>query len=72
MIEEHRAAGKAGREVNPVGASATPSLPVSVLTGLGALITVLGLFAAGDLAVVIVGLSAVAVGGVLHVLDRRL
>ncbi len=49
----------------------SPSLPVIVLTVLGAVVAVLGLFAAGDVAVVAVGLGAVAVAGMIHALDRR-
>jgi hypothetical protein len=45
---------------------ASPSLTV-----LGAVIAVIGLFAAGSLQWVIVGLAAIAVAGVLHLLDRR-
>lgn len=47
------------------------SLPVLVLTTLGGIIAVLAVFAGGELAYVIVGLSAVAVAGLLHVIDRR-
>ena len=47
------------------------SLPVFMLTLLGTLITVLGLFAAGDLRIVIVGLAAVALAGLLHVFGNR-
>lgn len=47
------------------------SLPVAVLTVLGALVVVLGLFAAGEIAVVGVGFGAIAVAGIIHVLDRR-
>jgi hypothetical protein len=49
----------------------SPSLPVLVLTGIGALIALLGLFAAGNVQLVIVGLVAVAVAGALHVAERR-
>jgi hypothetical protein len=42
-----------------------------VLTILGALIAVLGLFAASDIRVTIVGLVAVAFAGVLEVLGTR-
>ncbi|MGD2059661.1 MAG: hypothetical protein PVF87_02230 [Acidimicrobiia bacterium] len=38
---------------------------------LGAVIAVLGLFAAGDIVLVIVGLAAVAVAGVLYVMGSR-
>jgi hypothetical protein len=46
-------------------------LPVTVLTVLGILITLLGLFAAGNIAVVVVGLLAVAFAGVLGLLAAR-
>ena len=49
----------------------SPSLPVLILTGLGTIIALLGLFAAGNVLLVIVGLAAVAVAGVLHVAERR-
>jgi hypothetical protein len=49
----------------------TTSLPVAALVTLGSLIAVLGLFAAGSIAVAAVGLVAIAVGGVLDVLGRR-
>jgi hypothetical protein len=49
----------------------TTSLPVAALVLLGSLIAVLGLFAAGSIAVAAVGLVAIAVGGVLDVLGRR-
>lgn len=47
------------------------SLPVTVLVILGALVAVLGLFAAGNIVVTAVGLLAIAVAGVLDVLGRR-
>jgi hypothetical protein len=47
------------------------SLPVLALVTLGSLVAVLGLFAAGEIAVVAVGLVAIAVGGMLDVLGRR-
>lgn len=48
------------------------SLPVLVLTVLGAVVAVLGLFVAAEFVMVIVGLASVAIAGVLHVLgDRR-
>jgi hypothetical protein len=49
----------------------TTSLPVVTLVVLGALIAVLGLFAAGSIEVAAVGLVAVAVAGVLDVAGRR-
>lgn len=47
------------------------SLPVGVLTGLGALVVLLGLFAAGEVVLVIVGLASIAAAGILHVLEGR-
>ncbi len=47
------------------------STPVIVLTFLGALIAVLGLFAAGDIRITVVGLVAVAFAGLLQVLEGR-
>lgn len=47
------------------------SLPVGVLTGLGALIAVIGLFAAGEPLLIIIGLASIAVAGILHVLESR-
>jgi hypothetical protein len=47
------------------------SLPVFMLTLLGTLITVLGLFAAGEIWLVIVGLASVAAAGLIHVFSDR-
>lgn len=47
------------------------SLPVAALTILGILITILGLFAAGNLTVVIIGLLSIGGAGILQVLERR-
>ena len=47
------------------------SLPVAALSILGILITVLGLFAAGDIAVVALGLLALFGAGLLDVAARR-
>lgn len=47
------------------------SLPVLMLTFLGTLIAVLGLFAAGDVGLVIVGLAALTVAGLIHVFGSR-
>jgi hypothetical protein len=47
------------------------SLPVAILVFLGALIAVLGLFAAGNIVVTIVGLLAVFGAGVLQVVGAR-
>ncbi len=47
------------------------SLPVFMLTLLGTVITVLGLFAAGDLGLVIVGLASVALAGLTHVFATK-
>ncbi len=47
------------------------SLPIVALSVLGILIAVLGLFAAGNLVVVAVGLVALFAAGLLEVLGRR-
>lgn len=47
------------------------SLPVVALTVLGALIAVLGLFAAGDIAVVALGLGALVGAGIINAVERR-
>jgi hypothetical protein len=44
---------------------------VIALTFLGALIAILGLFAAGDIRITIVGLVAIGFAGVLQVLGGR-
>ncbi len=45
------------------------SLPVLLLSGAGIVIAVLGLFAAGDIAVVAVGLGSIFAAGILHVIE---
>lgn len=68
------AAGPQAVDIEPAttGApSVSTSLPVLALVVLGILIAVLGLFAAGDIAVTAVGLVAIAVGGMLDVVGRR-
>ena len=47
------------------------SFPVLALTFLGVIIAVLGLFAAGDIRIVIVGLAAIGFAGVLQVMGGR-
>jgi hypothetical protein len=47
------------------------SLPVLALSVLGILIAILGLFAAGDVRLVIVGLVAIGFAGLLQVLGTR-
>lgn len=47
------------------------STPVLALTFLGVLIAVLGLFAAGDILVTIVGLVAIGAAGVLQIAASR-
>jgi hypothetical protein len=47
------------------------SAPVAALTFLGFLIAVLGLFAGGSVELVLVGLAAIAVAGVLQVAAMR-
>lgn len=47
------------------------SFPVAALAMLGIVIAVLGLFAAGDIVVTVVGLMAVAGAGLLEALGRN-
>ncbi|HJW21922.1 MAG TPA: hypothetical protein VJ506_05795 [Candidatus Limnocylindrales bacterium] len=47
------------------------SLPVYALTFLGILITLLGLLAAGNVTIVIVGLASIAAAGILQVMGSR-
>jgi hypothetical protein len=47
------------------------SAPVVALTALGVLIALLGLFAAGSVELVIVGLASIAVAGILQVVGSR-
>lgn len=47
------------------------SVPVTTLVILGAVIAVLGLFAAGNIAITVVGLVAVFAAGVLQVAAAR-
>ena len=49
----------------------TSSLPVYALTFLGIVIALLGLFAAGNILVVVVGLASIAAAGVLQVMGGR-
>lgn len=49
----------------------TTSFPVAALAGLGVLIAVLGLFVAGNVTLMIIGLAAIAVAGVIEVFLRR-
>ncbi len=47
------------------------SMPVILLTFLGALVAVLGLFAAGSIEVVVIGLVAIAVAGIIQAFGSR-
>ena len=47
------------------------SMPVYALTFLGILIALLGLFAAGNVMLVVVGLASIAAAGILQVLGMR-
>jgi hypothetical protein len=47
------------------------SMPVAALTVLGILLAVLGLFVGGSVELVIIGLVAIAVAGVLQVAGAR-
>lgn len=46
------------------------SLPVVTLTVLGALLAVIGLFAAGEMSVVALGLGAIVAAGVIGVVEK--
>lgn len=48
------------------------SAPVATLVILGAVITVLGLFAAGNIAVIALGLAAILAAGLLEVATARI
>ena len=61
----------AGERAAPLARTGGVPTPVAALTFLGILIVVLGLFVAGNLAVVIVGLSAICSAGVLEVFGGR-
>lgn len=50
--------------------SSGASLPVVTLTVLGALLAVLGLFAAGEMSVVALGLGAIVAAGVIGVVEK--
>lgn len=52
------------------GDPSSSSFPVLTLTALGILITVLGLFAAGDMTIVVIGLAAIFGAGVIGVIER--
>ncbi len=58
------------REIRVEPSRSSPSLPVLLLSGLGALIAVLGLFAAGNMVIVGIGLAAIAVAGVIGIAER--
>ncbi|MGH8944526.1 MAG: hypothetical protein ACRDVL_00050 [Acidimicrobiia bacterium] len=47
-----------------------PSVPVISLTTLGVLIALLGLFAAGDMGMVAIGLGSVFAAGLLGTIER--
>ena len=61
----------AGERAAPLARSGWVPTPVGALTFLGILIVVLGLFVAGNLSIVIVGLAAICSAGVLEVFGRR-
>lgn len=59
------------REIEvPVPNRSTASLPVVLLSGLGTVIAVLALFAAGNMVMVAIGLGAIAIAGVIGVAER--
>jgi hypothetical protein len=47
------------------------TLPVAALTVIGILLVVLGLFAAGSLELIVLGVVAVAIAGILQVAGAR-
>lgn len=47
-----------------------PSIPVLALTSLGVLISVLGLFAAGNMVIVAIGLGAIFGAGIIGAVER--
>ena len=47
------------------------TLPVAALTGLGILLVVLGLFVAGSLELIVIGLVAIGGAGVIQVAGAR-
>ena len=47
------------------------SFPVTALTVLGILIVLLGLFAAGSVELIVVGLAAIAMAGIIQVAGMR-
>ncbi len=47
------------------------SVPVATLTAIGVLLVVLGLFAAGSLELIVLGVVAVAFAGVLQTIENR-
>ena len=57
-------------DMNSSSRSSGASLPVVTLTVLGAVLAVLGLFAAGDISVVALGLGAIAAAGVIAVVEK--
>ena len=50
--------------------SSGPSLPVLMLTLLGTVIAVLGLFAAGNIVMAVIGLGAIFGAGIIGLLER--
>jgi membrane protein YdbS with pleckstrin-like domain len=53
------------------GRSMDLSPPVALLMVIGAVVAILGLFVGGSVTLLIVGLVAVAVAGLLHVIGSR-
>jgi hypothetical protein len=71
-MPQTRPAGDAGgpdRRTDSMASSV--QLPVTTLTVLGAIVAVLGLFAAGSIVVTAVGLAAIAFAGILAVAGSR-
>ncbi len=58
-----------GPFARPITMTMTTSLPTALLCGAGIVLAALGLFAAGDIAVVALGLGTVFAGGLLHMAE---
>lgn len=56
----------------PSAGSNGTSLPVVTLTVLGAMLAVIGLFAAGEMSVVALGLGAIVAAGVIGVIEKAI
>jgi len=71
MVARHAADEHHGIDTNPIGVQMSTAVPATFLVILGALLAALGLFAAGNLAVVMVGLLAIFGAGLLTLAEAR-